>query len=259
MNNHRMSEELDFAIGLAREAGEIMRQNFTLGMKKEWKSDDTPITVTDLQINALVMNAVQKKYPTHSFIGEEGSNVIESEYTWVCDPVDGTVPFSHGYPTFAFSLALTKNGESILGAIYDPIMDRLLHAEKGTGAFLNEKKISVSKDTDFGKKSFVEGTGGDSFPAIRGALEAKGCYVPLIYSCVYASMLVATGEFLAAYYNFDKPWDGAAVKIIVEEAGGKVTDLKGKEQRYDRVINGFIASNGVIHQKLVALIGPLLK
>ena len=254
-----MDEELQFAIGLARKAGEIMRENFSLGMKKEWKADDTPVTATDHEINSLVMNAAQERYPTHSFVGEEGSRLIESEYTWVCDPVDGTMPFSHGWPTFVFSLALTKDGESVLGVVYDPISNRLLQAEKGKGAFLNGQKISVSKDANFSKKSFVEAAGDYRFPSIREKLAAEGCYVPVLYSCVYAGMLVATGEFLANVYEYDKPWDGAAVKIIVEEAGGKVTDLNGEEQRYDGKINGFIASNGAIHQKLVDLIQPLLK
>ena len=236
-----------------------MKENFSLGMKKEWKEDNTPLTITDTKVNALVLNAVQNTYPAHSFLGEEGSRLVNSEYVWVCDPVDGTVPFSHGWPTFVFSLALTKNGESMLGVIYDPVSDRLLHAEKGTGAFLNGQKISVSKDSNFSKMSLVEVAGEYRLPSIREKLTAEGCYLPAFYSCVYAGMLVATGEFAANIYEYDKPWDGAAVKIIVEEAGGKVTDLKGEEQRYDKEINGFIASNGLIHQKLVDVIRPLLK
>ncbi|OGG60902.1 hypothetical protein A3C86_02775 [Candidatus Kaiserbacteria bacterium RIFCSPHIGHO2_02_FULL_49_16] len=254
-----MDESLDFAAGLAREAGEIMRQNFALGMKKEWKEDDSPITVTDIRINSLVLEAIQKKYPAHSFVGEEGSRIIESEYAWVCDPVDGTVPFSHGYPTFVFSLALTKNGESILGVIYDPIMDRLLHAEKGKGAFLNDGRIAVSKDVEFSKRMLIETGGYSKLPTLPKVLAAGGCRVFTLYSAVYAGMLVASGELAASIYKSGEPWDGAAVKIVVEEAGGKVTDLEGKEQRYDRATNGFIASNGAIHQKLVDLIRPLLK
>ncbi|MDO8552650.1 MAG: inositol monophosphatase family protein [bacterium] len=255
-----MNETLEFAVGLAREAGEIMRQNFKLGMNKEWKvEDNSPVTETDIKINALVMNAVQKKYPTYSFVGEEGSRIIESEYTWVCDPIDGTIPFSHGYPTFVFSLALTRNGESILGVIYDPIMDRLLHAEKGKGAFLNGSKISVSKDTQFTKRLFIETGGNSMLPSLENVLANEGCRTVSFYSCVYAAMLIASGQLAAGVYKADRPWDAAAVKIIVEEAGGKVTDLEGKEQRYDQKINGFIASNGRVHQQLVDLIRPLLK
>lgn len=254
-----MNDDLEFAVGLAQEAGKIMKQNFSLGMKKEWKEDNTPLTATDTEINALVLRAVQENYPTHSFVGEEDSRVKESEYTWVCDPVDGTIPFSHGWPTFVFSLALTKNGESVLGVIYDPVGDRLLRAEKNKGAFLNDEKIAVSEYSSFSSKTLIEVAGEFRLLSIRNKLTAEGCYLPVFYSCVYAGMLVATGELLANIYEYDKPWDGAAVKIIVEEAGGEVTNLRGEEQRYDRPINGFIASNGAIHQKLVDMIRPLLK
>src|SRR3989344_2247668 len=207
-----MDESLDFAVGLAREAGEIMRQNFALGMKKEWKEDNSPITAIDIKINTLVLDAIQKKYPTHSFVGEEGSRIVESEYTWVCDPIDGTIPFSHGYPTFAFSLALVRNGEPILGVIYDPIMDRLLWAEKSTGAFLTGEKISVSSEKDFSGKYFVESNNLPKTAALREMLAERGAWIPTLYSCVYAGILVATGEFTASVYPYDKPWDAAAVK-----------------------------------------------
>ncbi|MBX9765127.1 inositol monophosphatase [Patescibacteria group bacterium] len=242
---------LVFAEQLAKEAGAIIRQNFSLGMRREWKSDNTPLTATDIAINHLVLEAVEKEYPTHSFIGEEGSNLKESEYAWVCDPVDGTIPFSHGYPTFAFSLALTKNGESIVGVMYDPIMDRLISAEKGKGAHLNGQKISVSSEKMITKQSFVELNTDDRMTSLRAYLHAKECYVPTFYSCVYPAMLVATGEFAAAIYPYDKPWDAAAVKIVVEEAGGKVTDLDGNDQRYDGKINGFVASNGYVHDEVI--------
>lgn len=246
-----MPGALAFAKDLAQQAGAIMRQNFTTGMKKEWKEDNTPLTKTDLAVNQLVLDAIQKNYPEHSFIGEEGSNVKESEYTWVCDPIDGTIPFSHGFPTFAFSLALVKDGVSIMGVIYDPIMDRLLWAEKGTGAFLNGEKISVSAEKTLSEKSFVELNADDRMTTLRAYLKEKNCYVPCLYTCVYASMLVAVGEFVAAIYPFDKPWDAAAVKIIVEEAGGKVTDLNGNEQHYDGQVQGFVASNGLVHEELL--------
>ena len=257
-----MQSEFEFAKGLAREAGKIMRENFSassVGMKREWKDDNTPLTITDTAINKLVLDAIEKNYPTHSFVGEEGSNIKESEYTWVCDPVDGTIPFSHGFPTFTFSLALTKNGESIVGVIYDPIMDRLVSAEKGKGAYLNGQKISVSSEKTITKQSFVELNTNERMTSLRAYLHEKGCYVPTIYSCVYASMLVATGEFAAAIYPHDKPWDAAAVKVIIEEAGGKVTDLDGNDQRYDGKVNGFVASNGHAHDELVRALNVKIK
>lgn len=243
--------ELEFATGLAREAGVLMKQNFHLGMKREWKEDSTPLTVTDTAINKLVLDAIEQNYPTHSFVGEEGSNIKESEYTWVCDPIDGTIPFSHGFPTFAFALALTHNGAPILGVIYDPIMDRLLTAEKGKGAFLNGEKTLVSSEKELGSHSFIEINSHPRNTKLREMLVEKNVYMPTLYSCVYGGLMVAVGEFAGAVYPFDKPWDAAAVKIVVEEAGGRVTSLSGEEQRYDRQVNGFVASNGHVHDALL--------
>jgi myo-inositol-1(or 4)-monophosphatase len=249
------NKEINFAVSLAKQAGVLMKKNFSLGMKRELKSDLTPVTATDLAINSLVLDAVVKTYPAHSFIGEEGSREIESEYAWVCDPIDGTMPFTLGYPTFVFSLALTKNGESILGVIYDPMCDRLVTAEKGKGAFLNGSKISVSNEKEITRKSFIETGGYSKLPDLQRVLSDKTHgRILTILSGVYAGMLVATGEIAGQIYKYDKPWDAAAVKIIVEEAGGKVTDLDGNEQRYDRDIHGFVSSNGFVHQQLLDVI-----
>jgi len=240
-----------FAINLANQAGKIMRANFNLGMKKEWKKDFTPVTATDIKINKLVINQVKKYFPTHGVLGEEESyNVKGKEYLWVVDPVDGTVPFSHGFPTFVFSLALVKNGVPIVGVINDPIMKRLVWAEKGKGAFLNGKRTKVSKNSSL-KKSVV--AVGDKMPKAITYLEKKKAFNVNLYSYVYEAMLVAIGEISGAFYTYGFAHDGAAAKIIVEEAGGKATDLNGNDQRYDRKINGQLVSNGLLHRKLILL------
>lgn len=254
MTNHR-----SFAVQLARKSGAIMRANFSLGMKKEWKSDDTPITKTDKAINALVLRSIRKQYPKHSILAEEGSDLTDSEYTWVCDPVDGTIPFSHGWPAFVFSLALTKNGKSVFGVIYDPIMNRMVVAEKGKGAFLNSKTISVQKAGRLGEQSLVNLSSSRNLLFLQKELLRRRAHISVLGSTVYASMLVATGELSGEVYGWTAPWDGAAVKIIVEEAGGKVTDIYGKDQRYDRKINGFIAAPKNIHRQLIRLIAPIAR
>ena len=121
-----------FAISLAMRAGKMMRRNFVLGGKRTWKKDHSPLTKTDLVINQMVIDAVHKHFPGYGVLAEEGSSLVQgSEYVWVCDPIDGTVPFSHGFPTFVFSLALVKNGQPIFGLLYDPMMNRMYVAEKG--------------------------------------------------------------------------------------------------------------------------------
>ncbi len=254
------TDALTFATRLAYEAGAVMKANFKPGMKKEWKDNATPVTVTDHAINKMVLDAVAHTFPEHSYIGEEGDNLKESEYSWVCDPVDGTMPFSLGWPTFVFSLALTHNGESVLGVIYDPICDRLLTAEKGKGAHMNGKPISVSKQEKLGKQTFVEMGGYSVLPHLQEHVSTKtGTRTPSLFSCVYAGMLTSLGEIDGLIYKYKSPWDVASIKIIVEEAGGKVTDLDGNDQRYDREVNGLVASNGLIHTELVQLIQEVKK
>ena len=255
-----MTDYRSFAIQLAKKSGAIIRSNFKIGVSKKWKNDGTPVTRTDLEINKLVLLAIRKKFPAHSIVSEEGSALTNSEYAWVCDPIDGTVPFSHGYPTFAFSLALTQNGRSILGVAYDPILDHLVVAEKGRGAFLNGKRIAVRKESKIGSKTFVniDGDHTNRILKLRELLLKRRSHVSILYSCVYASIRVASGEFSAEVYEWNKSWDAASVKIIAEEAGGRVTDLRGREQRYDRPIHGFIAGTPAVHRQLVRMIAPLL-
>lgn len=239
-----------FAIKIAKQAGKIIVSNFSMGMKKNWKADSSPVTKTDIAVNKMVIQEAKKYFPTHGVLGEEQSYAVEGkEYLWVCDPVDGTVPFSHGFPTFCFSLALVKDGVPILGVVYDPMMKRMLVAEKGKGAYLNNKKIKVNKlDLSRGVSGWTN----------LGMTELRTKYPNLCCICFwcicYEGMLVAAGEIQASYYNHHGAHDIAALKVIIEEAGGKVTDRNGNEQRYDRKINGALLSNGVVHKELLEFI-----
>lgn len=141
-----MNEYKDVAIELAKSAGDTMRHHFTIGMKITWKADKTPVTIADTKINALVIKVIKDTFPTHGVLGEEASDYeVGDKYLWVCDPIDGTIPYSHGIPTSVFSLALVKDGEPILGVVYDPFMERMFFAQKGEGAFMNEQIINVKK------------------------------------------------------------------------------------------------------------------
>ncbi|MCX6781496.1 MAG: inositol monophosphatase [Candidatus Magasanikbacteria bacterium] len=227
-------------------------------MQKEWKADVTPVTETDFLINKMLIEAVNSTFPSHGILAEEESDMkAGAEYVWVCDPVDGTMPFSHGVPICAFSLALVKDGESILGVVYDPFSDRLFSAVKNQGAMLNGNSISVSKiDTFKGALGDFEGGSSahyDLFPMVRHLGMNEMTKLMKLSSFIYPSVLVAAGEFAFTLFPSKSTHDAAAVKIIVEEAGGKVTDIFGNEQRYDEPINGLIASNGILHDRLVEL------
>ncbi len=249
-----MIAPLNFAKSLAHRAGDIMRTHFSAGVTADWKGDNTPVTVADLAINALVLEEVQKTFPSHSFIGEEGSNLKDSESVWVCDPIDGTIPFSSGYPTFAFSLALVERGTPVVGVIYDPILDRLAEAELTGGTKINGVRTAVSNEQTLSNRSMVSwhiSKPSATKDALIQNLTERHCRTPKFYSTVYAGLLVSMGTLTAEIYGSTKPWDAAAVKIIVEEAGGKVTDLEGNNQRYDGTIKGFVASNGFVHDELI--------
>ncbi|MFA5917747.1 MAG: inositol monophosphatase [Candidatus Gracilibacteria bacterium] len=251
---------IDFLELIAKQSGEVIKNNFKLGMSKEYKGDDTPVTKTDKEINSLIIFKINELYPTHSVKGEEESNIKnESDYVWVCDPVDGTIPFSSGLPICTFSLALVYKGQPIAGVIYEPFMDRMLLAEKGKGTFLNGEKVSVNNRDNINEKSII---------AIENFKNAKynlhkidnelteNINVKLFKLCsiLYAGMMVAIGEFDGVIFPHITSHDGASLKIIVEEAGGKMTDIYGNEQRYDRDINGYIASNGKTHNQLVKIV-----
>lgn len=253
-----MDQLKSFAIDLAYKAGETIKANCKLSATIDYKGGYSPVTEFDISINNMVIEAVHKYYPDHGVLAEELSSLSKNQdYIWVCDPIDGTIPFSHGIPISTFSLALVKNGNPILGVIYDPFMDRLFFAEKGSGATLNNQTIKVSDSINFQEDVIAFEAWSrakfDLLPVITD-LSNHDIKAMILCSIAYGNMMVACGEFVATIFPGIHAHDIAATKIIVEEAGGKVTDLFGKEQRYDQVINGAIVSNGVCHDKLLEFI-----
>ena len=253
------------ALELAKQSGEIMRTNFVRNMKKEWKGDGTPVTATDLEINILILKEIKTRYPDHSILAEEGNDHDEShEYVWMCDPIDGTLNFSHGVPTATFALSLMHDTLPVLGVIYDPFEDRIYYAEKGSGAFLNGDPIHVSADATL-KKTMV-GLGKtrsvkNLFPAMD-AIYQNGAHMITGLSIHFLSSLVASGEFSASVFGGTSPHDMTPAKIIIEEAGGRVTDMYGNTpMRFDTDMLGQVCSNGLVHDELLSLLafGPDLK
>jgi myo-inositol-1(or 4)-monophosphatase len=247
------------AIELAHDAGKIIIQNLHVGVKREWKSDDTPVTAVDKQINQLVIDTIHDKFPEHSILAEEGSDLTRSsEYIWVCDPIDGTWPFMHGIPVSTFTLALVRHGLPIYGLIYDPFMDRLFVAEKGHGAKLNGRPINTSKvqsikDSTIGVV-FWKGNM-DIFTPLLVKLTDVGAKILDLCSISYMDAMVATGEFSAVVFPGLSPHDSAAAKIIVEGAGGIFTSLTGEIDRYDLPVHGHLAcANNVIYDQIQSLL-----
>ncbi len=256
-----MEQYLEFAKSLAKEAEDIALKYFSFEVENTWKEDNTPLTKADTEINDLVIKRINETYSEHSIYGEEKSEIKEnSKYIWVCDPIDGTMAFSCGLPTFVFSLALVdqSNGLPVLGIVNDPVMKNMYFAYKGGGAYRNGKKISVSKDDTF-KNTYLNtaasgwSVGFSNIPLIK-TLSEKKCAVMKFPSFIYGGIQVANGKYIGAVFFKEYGHDVAALKIITEEAGGKVTDLNGNERRYDQDGIGCIVSNGIMHKDLLEVV-----
>ncbi len=248
-----MRDYLTFAKELALKAGDIMLEHFQIGVVTENKADNSPLTIADTTVNRMVIDEVAKHYPDHGVRGEEESSQKDHhKYVWICDPIDGTIPYAYGIPTNVFSLALAIDGVPIAGVVYDPYLRRMFSAEKGKGAFMNNSKIQVNSD----KLDPLTPLGFSSHNSLGcyNAIKERKLRIFIMYSCVYSSMMVAAGQFAAHIHSGKHSHDVAATKVIIEEAGGKVTDLEGNEQRYDQPINGALISNGRVHNELLELI-----
>lgn len=257
-----MEKYLEFAKNLAKETQTIALKYFGFEVESIWKGDNTPLTMADTEINDMVIKRIYENFPEHSIYGEEKSDIKDySKYIWVCDPIDGTMAFACGLPIFVFSLALVdqSNGLPVLGIVNDPVMKSMYWAYKGSGAYRNGKKIEVSKDSSFEKTTYsLTGASGKDigfsnlpFHKLMGEKKSRVMKFP---SFVYGAIQVANGKFIGGAFYGKYGHDVAALKIITEEAGGKVTDLNGNERRYDQDGIGCLVSNGILHDELLKII-----
>lgn len=247
---------LDFAVSVARDAGEIMCKYFALTDKHiETKQDSSPVTIADKEINQLLIDRVRQTFPDHGVLGEEQSYNADRKELWVCDPIDGTVGFILGVPTAMLSLAYVVDGRPVVAVMYEPLLNKLFTATKGEGAWLNGQLLQVS-NTDTLHKAHVGITASVHQMFVREkfckALLAEETYLHTIPGNVFKGGLVAQGRLDGFIFPGRSAHDIAAEKLIIEEAGGMVTDLDGNEQRYDGEIRGAILSNGRIHTDLIA-------
>ncbi|MBV6421490.1 MAG: Inositol-1-monophosphatase [Ignavibacteriaceae bacterium] len=248
---------LNDIIQISKEAGELIRNAFGKTHLVEFKTNEQNlVTETDKASEKLITDFIKKKYPSHGILAEEGSELNKNaEYLWVIDPLDGTTNFTHGLPIFAVSIGVQKNGETIYGVVYDVMRDVTYSAEKGSGSFENGKKISVSKNENLGHSVLVTGfpynikeNPDKAFERFIAFLkEARA--VRRLGSAAIDFCFVASGVFDGFWEVSLHPWDICAGKLIVEEAGGLVTDFDGKEIGiYSKRI---LATNKFVHQKII--------
>jgi len=238
-------------------AADEMRRFIDLDFKISNKEGiNNLVTEVDHASEKAIMDVIRKNYPAHHILTEESGDLVQdSEYKWIIDPIDGTVNFAHRIPICCISIAVEHNRKMVLGAIYNPYINELFVAERGRGATLNDRPISVSKKEKVQNACLVTGFPYTYLDEPNGPLQVferfirRGIPVRRLGSAAIDLAWVACGRFDGFYEHKLQAWDSAAGFLLVEEAGGKVTDLKGSV--YSPYQPGIIASNGIIHTELL--------
>jgi len=217
------------------------------------------VTEADHASEKAIFETIKEQFPDHILLGEETGEIkMDSEYKWIIDPIDGTVNFANSIPLCCVSIGLEKAGQMILGAVYNPFINEFFFAQRGYGATLNDKKIQVSDESDLEKACLVTGFPYTYINNANGPLEVfsklirKGIPVRRLGSAAIDLCWVAAGRFDGFYEHKLQAWDSAAGFLIVEEAGGKITDFKG--DYYSPYQPHIIATNGKIHDDLRAVV-----
>ena len=239
---------------------EELKRYFNNDFKTSYKEGiNNLVTEADHASEAAILQVIKKKFPDHQVLAEESGEIIQdSNYKWIIDPIDGTINFAHGIPICCVVIAIEKDSEIIMSAVYAPLLNEFYFAEKRSGASLNDKKISVSSEPSVLKSCLVTGFPYTYLNKPNGPLEVfgrfirKGIPVRRLGSAAIDLCWVADGRFDGFYEHKLEAWDSAAGFLIVEEAGGKVTDFTGKN--FSPYQPHILATNGKIHEEMLSCI-----
>jgi myo-inositol-1(or 4)-monophosphatase len=252
---------LNFAIETARDAGQILLEKFGRQINISKKGDIDLVTEADLASEALIIERIKSYHPRHSILAEESGEAViiggENKWKWIIDPLDGTTNYAHGYPCFCVTIALEHEGDIVIGVTYDPTRNELFAAEKGNGASLNNKPICVSAEAkladslvvtgfpyDFKQKENFERNLTNFLVKSRGVRRDGSAAIDMAY--------VACGRFDGFWEEGLNPWDVAAGKLLIEEAGGQVTYYDGSP--FSIYSPPICASNGHIHGEMLTIL-----
>ncbi|MBA3009701.1 MAG: inositol monophosphatase [Proteobacteria bacterium] len=252
---------ISFLKNLITRAGEMcLKEHNNLKISDvEFKNPKDLVTITDKKVEAFIIREITSRYPDHDILGEEtGRSGSSSRFLWIIDPIDGTISFFHGQPFYAVSIALEKDGELILGAVYAPVLGQLFHGEKGKGAFLNDVPIHVS-DT----KVLMDAVMATGFACLRDGLTHNNLIyfntiVPKLRdirrygSAAIDLCYVACGKLDGFWEMNLNLYDIAAGVLIVKEAAGKVSDFLGCNEFPEK---GIVAANPDLHSQLTDMLG----
>jgi myo-inositol-1(or 4)-monophosphatase len=253
---------LETAVDIAREAGALLATYFERRVAFELKGDFDLVTEADRASEKLVVERLRTYFPAHAIVAEEGGgHESGSDFRWYVDPLDGTTNFAHGFPFFNVTLGLEQAGELIAGVVYDPMRQEMFTAERGGGAYVNGKRIHVSAC-----KRLSDSLASTGFPSRK---RHQNINIHFYYQLAMAShgvrrtgsaaldlAYVAAGR-LDFFWEFGlKPWDMAAGNLLVSEAGGRISDMRGDPHSVIRSEH-LLADNGALHDAVLAIFGEI--
>ena len=257
-----MRSELELARRAAEAGGEVVAGAYQRGVEIRSKAVSDLVTDADLESEQAIARVIRKAFPDHAVLGEETfRDDVTAEHLWVIDPLDGTTNFAHGIPHFAISVAYYHNGEPVCGAIFNPIRRDWYTASRGEGAFANGRRVKVA-----GEDKLSEVLIGVGFYYDRGAMmEATLAAVrDLFHQHIHGIRRFGTASLdltqvgmgrYGAFFEYQlSPWDFAAGRLFVEEAGGRVTTSTGEALPLEET--GILASNGRLHEAVLQIIKP---
>jgi myo-inositol-1(or 4)-monophosphatase len=254
--------DIEFAKNLAAEtvkkAGKVLMDNFNKVTNASFKGRSDIVTEVDLASEKVILESIKTNFPNHSILSEEHGLINNGEeYIWITDPIDGTINYYYGSSPFRVGLCLLVDKKPVLTAVYNPVKDHLYLAEKDKGATLNGKRIKVN--SNFELKNSVVMTHLSSKKEARArtilALEnifAKNMHMRIFGSGLAAMTYIADGKFDVFFNVKTNPWDILPGALLIEEAGGVVTDISGKKVGYDTV--SVLATNGNVHDQMLKLL-----
>ena len=253
---------LNFAIQTARDAGSILADRMGRTLQVSNKGDIDLVTEVDLASEKLIIERIKSHYPRHAILAEESGAIQtvtgQSDWRWIVDPLDGTTNYAHGYPCFCVSIALERAGSIELGVIYDPVRDEVFAAERGQGATLNDRSVRVSAVDDLNAAMLCTGFPYNvrerpDFARDFANFTMKAQAVRRDGSAALDLAYLACGRFDGFWEDGLNAWDIAAGVILIEEAGGRITDFHSAP--LDIYTPKVLASNGLIHEKMMGVLG----
>ena len=246
---------LETAIDLCRAAGDILNYYADRDKLVEFKGHANLVTIADKKSEELIIGGILSRYPSHSILAEEsGATQSGAAVKWIIDPLDGTTNFAHGYPFYCVSIAVEEKGEIVCGAVYDPVREEMFSAERGAGAYRNGERLKVSNVDRLSQALLITGFPYNFRERLDTVIRQFGKFLVASQavrrggSAALDLCYVASGRLDGFWELYLQPWDTAAGHVILEEAGGRVTDFKGGP--FSIYNKETLASNGLLHEEM---------